>query len=99
MPDGAPSWTLENFIDRFDAWVERESPRDDVRVVVMDWILTRHDDPYQGMRREAGFQNYWFGSVPDSQDGSGNMVTCAYWINESDRIVSCDIFGTLSLPI
>jgi hypothetical protein len=90
---------LENFLERFDAWVELESPTDDLRCIVMAWILTRDDDPYQGVRRETGFPNLWFGPVPNSYDGSGHVVTCSYWIKESSRTVRCDNFGTLSLPL
>lgn len=99
MPSGALCWTLENFIERFDAWAELESPKADLRFIVMSWILTRYDDPYQGVRREVGFPNLWFGPIPNSQDGSGHVVTCAYYIKESSRTVCCDIFGTLSLPL
>ncbi|MGH3426050.1 MAG: hypothetical protein ACRDQZ_00490, partial [Mycobacteriales bacterium] len=86
-------------LERFDAWVELESPTDDLRCVVMAWIMTREDDPYQGVRREAGFPNLWSGPVPDSCDRSGHVVVCSYWIKESSRAVCCAIFGTLSLPL
>lgn len=100
MPSGVRPWTLDQFIERFDAWVELESPTDDLRCIVMDWILTRDDDPYQGARREKGFPNLWVGRVPNSNDGSGNVVVCSYcWIKESSRTVCCDNFGTLSLPL
>jgi hypothetical protein len=61
--------------------------------------MTRYDDPYQGVRREKGFPNLWFGAIPDSADGDGNVVACAYWIAESNRVVRCDSFATLSLPL
>ncbi|MGH3764225.1 MAG: hypothetical protein ACRDS0_23060 [Pseudonocardiaceae bacterium] len=99
MPNGLHPWALESFLERFDSWVELESPKDDLRYVVMTWILTRYDDPYQGVRREEGFENLWFGAVPKSDDGAGNVVVCSYWIKESTRIVRCDNFGTLSLPL
>ena len=63
------------------------------------WILTRDDDPYQAVRWETDFPNLWFGRIPNSHDGSGHVVTCSYWIEESSRIVRCDNFGTLSLPL
>lgn len=40
-------WTLDRFLDEFDLWAERERPGPDLRVVVVDWILTRQDDPYR----------------------------------------------------
>lgn len=99
MPSGVRPWVLDKFLERFDAWVEREAPTDDLRVIVMDWILTRDDDPYQGVRREEGIPNLWFGRIPNSHDGSGHVVVCSYWIKESSRTVCCDNFGTLSLPL
>jgi hypothetical protein len=99
VSSGVRPWTLEKFLERFDSWVERESPTDDLRVIVMDWILTRDDDPYQGVRREEGIPNLWFGRVPNSYDGSGHVVVCSYWIKEVTRTVCCDNFGSLSLPL
>ena len=66
MPIGANPWKLENFAERFDAWADLESPDGDLRCVVMAWVLTRGDDPYEGVRREPDFENLWFGEVPDS---------------------------------
>ena len=43
----------------------------DLRFLVTEWILTRAADPYQGVRREAGFDNLWFGAVPRSGHGDG----------------------------
>jgi hypothetical protein len=99
VPNGANPWKLENFAERFDAWADLESPDGDLRCVVMAWVLTRGDDPYEGVRREPDFENLWFGAVPDSQHGSGHVVTCSYWIREASHTVYCDNFGTLSLPL
>jgi hypothetical protein len=88
-----PAWRLADFLDRFDDWAERENPSDDVRVVVIAWIMSRLDDPYQGVRREPDFDNLWYGVVPMSQDGAGSVVVCAYWIDESTRTVRCHDFG------
>jgi hypothetical protein len=93
-----PSWRLEGFLERFDAWAELELPNDDLRFLVMEWILSRSDDPYKGVRREKGFDNLWFGPIPRTAHGKGMVVTCSYWIFESTRTVSCDTFGTLSPP-
>jgi hypothetical protein len=98
VPDGVQPWALENFIERFDAWVGLESSSDDLRFVVLEWIFTRRDDPYQGVKWKTGFDNLWFGQVPNSQGGCGHVVTCSYWIQESNRTVRCDNFGTLGLP-
>lgn len=94
-----PAWKLEDFLDRFDAWAEIESPSTDLRLIVTAWIMTRYDDPYRGVRREKGFPNLWFGVVPNSGDGVDRVVACAYWIEESSGTVRCDSFATLSLPL
>jgi hypothetical protein len=92
-------WTLGEFSERFRDWVELESPTDSLRRIVGNWILTRYDDPYQGVQRVEGFPNLWFGQIPNSHDERGCVVTCSYWIEESSRTVRCCIFGTLSLPL
>ncbi|MGH3975205.1 MAG: hypothetical protein ACRDS9_18025, partial [Pseudonocardiaceae bacterium] len=56
---------------------------------VMAWILTRYDDPYQGVRRERDLPNLWFGRVPNSYHGSGQVVICSYWIEEFSHTVRC----------
>lgn len=98
MHSPSPAWILHNFLEALDAWAEREGARDDLPILVTMWIMTRLDDPYQGVRRAEGFDNLWFGVVPDSADGSGAVVTCSYWIEESRRTVTCDSFATLSPP-
>jgi hypothetical protein len=50
------------------------------------------------VRREPGFANLWFAVIPDSQNGSGEMVTCSYWVEVAEHIVRCDNFGTLRPP-
>jgi hypothetical protein len=89
---------LDKFPERFGAWVELESPPDNVRRIVGNWILTRYDDPYQGVQRVEDKPNLWFGQIPNSRDGSGRVVVCSYWIEESSRTVRCDLFGTLRPP-
>lgn len=63
------------------------------------WILTRLEDPYEGLQREGGFPNLWFGRIPGSyQPLDGTVVVCSLWIVESSRSVRCDRIGTLSIP-
>lgn len=97
MPD--PTWNLERFFDRFDAWVALESPRDDLRPHVLEWVMGQREDPYRGVERVAGFDNLWFGQIPDSDDGRGNVVVCSYWIMVQTHTLVCDNFGTLSGPV
>lgn len=99
MPDRLSRWHLESFLEQLDAWAARESPGDDLRLIVTSWIMTRGDDPYRGVSREKGFENLWFGPVPDSDDGAGRVVICSYWIYESGRRVRCNSFATLGWPV
>jgi hypothetical protein len=92
-------WTLEGFLDRLDGWIAQEHPPDNVVLVVTHWLLSRFDDPYLGMQREPGFDNLWFGPVPESEHGQGQVAVCSYWIQESTRTVRCDNIATLNLPV
>jgi hypothetical protein len=94
-----PAWALEGFLERLDAWAEQEDPPADLRLLVTSWIMTRYDDPYQGVQRAEGFDNLWFGPVPETDDGQGHIVVCSYWIEENRRTVRCDSFATLNLPL
>ena len=50
-------------------------------MVVTGWVLSRAETPYSGVRREQGFPNLWWGTIP----GSGHdrkAVVCSYWIEE-----------------
>lgn len=94
-----PEWTLEGFGDRLDEWKDREQPPDDVVIVVTHWALSRFDDPYSGMQREPGFPNLWFGVIPESEHGPGQVVVCSYWVEESTRTVRCDSIATLNMPV
>jgi hypothetical protein len=91
-------WTLANFTEVLERWIERDEPIPGVVVVVGEWIMSRSDDPYQGVRREAGFDNLWWATVPNSEHQE-TAVYCAYWIKEADRLVQCESIATLSLPI
>jgi len=93
------AWQLEGFLERLDAWANQEQPDDDLRLQVTEWILSRFGDPYQGVQREPGFDNLWFGIVPGSLHDADQVVVCSYWIMERDHVVRCDSFATLGLPI
>jgi hypothetical protein len=98
VPEPAP-WKLDGFLDRLDAWAERESPDADLRLHVTGWVMNRHTDPYQGARRERDFPNLWFGVVPGSEDGQGNVVVCLYSVDELEHVVQCVSIATLSWPV
>jgi hypothetical protein len=99
MPDAGRLWELEGFLDRLDAWNKLESPPDSLRRLVTTWIMSRSENPYQGVRREPAFPNLWFGAVPRSEHGPGMIVACSYWIYETQHVVRCDSFASLSLPV
>lgn len=92
-------YQLEDFLKALDEWTELEGPADWIRLSVLNWIFTRQEAPYLGVKRERGFENLWFGPVPQTVDEQGRIVVCTYWINEHDHSVRCDRFATLSLPL
>jgi hypothetical protein len=98
VPSEPERWQLENFIDHLDMWIEREPPSDDLRLTVTAWILTRYDDPYQGVQREPGFDNLWFGEIPRTRHGAGTAVACSYWIYAGRGFIRCNSIATLPLP-
>jgi len=90
---------LERFLERLDLWVADAEPSADLVLIVTAWIQSRMDDPFEGVRRVEGFADLWFGAVPASDDGLGNVVTCCYWVSVSTRTVRCDLFSTSTWPI
>ena len=91
-------WQLEGFSEQLDEWVELEQPEDWLRILVVNWVLGLINDPYQGLRRESGFDNLWFGVVPGSLNND-EAVCCSLWIDEAARRVRCDRIATLGWPI
>ncbi len=100
MPDDQSGrWILADFERHFDEWVEQEAPSQDLRLAVLTWTLTRHEDPYQGVRRQLGFDNLWFGPVPGTDHGDFQVVACSYFIVETEHAVICNSISTLSRPV
>lgn len=69
------------FSDRLDEWTDLEAPDDWQRVLVGNWVLSRIEDPYDGLSRQSGFDNLWFGVVPGSLNADGLAVACSLWIS------------------
>ena len=69
------SYTLENFLEALDLWIEVESPPSELQTAVTAWIFTRFEDPYAGVASEAGFPNLWFGPVPGTAHDGGKVVS------------------------
>lgn len=97
--DSPAGWLLVRFGEHLDLWEKLEAPDLDTRLMVVGWVMTRQDDPYVDVRREAGFQNLWFGRIPGTLDGNSSMVICSYFIFESTKIVRCNSICRLSLPV
>jgi hypothetical protein len=93
------SYALDGFLEKLDEWDDQFLPRDDLRRAALVWLLTLAEHPYKGVKRAAGFDNLWYGAVPNTQHGEGHVVVCNYWIFESERLLRCDSFATLGLPI
>lgn len=97
MPPEPAGWILENAIGALDSWAQREDPSLDLRVIVAEWAHSRYANPYAGLRREPGFDNLWFGPIPDTS-AAGHVVTCTLFIDEHRHVVRFDNFTTLSRP-
>ncbi|MGH4013192.1 MAG: hypothetical protein ACRDSL_04520 [Pseudonocardiaceae bacterium] len=95
---GGEPWKLRLFPERLDSWIALCSPSSELRRIVRTWVVTRYEDPYEGVEREPGFENLWYGRIPNSGDGCGNVVVCSYVIEESTRTVRCNDFTTLPYP-
>ncbi len=93
-------YAVEKFLEKFDEWVDgTQKPNDDLRRAVLAWLFTRPEKPYDGVKRGDGFDNLWYGAVPGTQHGSGQVVVCSYWIYEADHLLRCESFSILSMPI
>jgi hypothetical protein len=99
VPPEPGRWQLESFLDHLDVWIEREQPSDDLRLIVPAWVLTQYEGPYQGVQREPGFENLWFGEIPRTRHDAASAVACSYWIYASTGVVRCNSIATLPLPL
>jgi hypothetical protein len=98
VPEIRRDWKLVAFSERFEDWVTREAPSQDLLIHVGSWIFGRADDPYEGAKRAAGFENLWFIPIPGAYDKAGAIVTCSYWIEETNNIVRCNSIAALNPP-
>lgn len=96
MPDALP-WRFALFVEAVETWIQLEQPGDDLRLIVLNWVMNRHDDPHRGVHREPGFPDLWFGVIP-STSHNGQVVTCAYFIDEQARVVRASAIASLSPP-
>jgi hypothetical protein len=94
----SPSWSLVDFEVRVEEWIENEDPDADLRNVVINWILSRIEDPYADARREPGFENLWYSVIPGSIHPGPMVVVCSYFVLETTRTVRCDQIASLAYP-
>lgn len=73
-------WRILDLDRLLDTWTERDDPPTEVQVSVDLWMMSRMDDPYAEMLRDANFPNLWHCVVPATSQG-GTAVACAYEID------------------
>ena len=95
-----PFWEAIGFQDRLQAWIERESPDDDLLRSVGEWIERQTlVDPFRGVRRYTEIAaNFWWGRIPGTVRGT-TAVFGFYWIDEDLRQIRCDSIATLNEPV
>jgi hypothetical protein len=94
------SWRLDDssFQERLKLWRNLEDPDAEVLAMVEEWIPTRKLNPFQGARIEREEDDLWFAHIPGSMRG-GSVVVCSFRVSRDEKLVRCDLFGTLSWPI
>ena len=92
-------YELVGFVPCLDDWIALEGPPNAMVQTVTEWIFTRFERPYDGVRRAEGFDNLWYVVVPGTEDDDGQVVVCSYFVIERGHRVQCSSFATLSLPI
>ncbi len=97
MTGDEPAWAIAGLVEALNSWAQRESPGPDLRRTVARWAFNQHEDPYQGVSRQPGFPNLYFGEVPGTR-AEGAAVSCTYWIEAATHTVKWDNFTTLNLP-
>jgi hypothetical protein len=48
-------WQILGTEDCLNRWQDREKPSTDLSFLVAEWLVSKMDDPYQGMRRIPEF--------------------------------------------
>lgn len=98
MPESSALWRLDGFEYHLDIWIDLEKPEQELINGVLAWVISRADDPYQGVAREPGFDNLWHGRVPRTSYG-GTTVVCSYFVFARERSVRCNSIATLNRPV
>lgn len=95
-------WNLVGFDDWLDIWINTCAPDQDTRHQVGSWLLTRIEDPFDGMAlvgvtEGLGHPDLWGGWVPDTTWGDQG-VYCSYLILKQTGTVRCNSIMTLPWP-
>ena len=93
------SWTLDRLPERLQWWESQFNPSTDLVILVLAWVMGLKDDPFPREVRRTDFADQWFGAVPNSGDGQGNVVTCSYWVDHDTRTIRFDMFSTSTWPV
>jgi hypothetical protein len=96
-------WNLTDFETHIELWQQICDPPVEDRLAVANWLLSRLEDPYEGMRHEgvdadgAGHPNLWSGVVPGTyRDGAAVLVSVM--IFERVGTVRCNSIMTQGWP-
>jgi hypothetical protein len=97
MTEVERAWNIVGLVEALNAWVAREHPSEHLRKAVGRWAFQQHEDPYQGVHRQPGFPNLYFGEVAGTRH-KGAALSCTYFIEVTTHSVKWDNFTTLNLP-
>ena len=90
---------LDGFLTRFDDWVDRDDPTQDVQLAVMSWIHRLQARPHRGADRRLDLGIlWWFAEIPET-DVDGHVTMCLFQIDEVAQLVTCDQIASLRRPI
>lgn len=91
-------WQLEDFAEKIDEWIKLESPSQDIINEVLSWVFTRQETPVKGLKLQEGFDDLWFGPVPATVRGD-TVVCCSCFVDTREKVVRCERFATLGMPV
>ena len=91
-------WELEDFLLKFDRWVERDRPSPDWSLAVMLWIHQRQIDPFGGATYEQ-HTDTWFAIVGDASDE--RFATCVNYLvtDRAGQRIRCSEIAPLRKPV
>ncbi len=93
------TWEFSDFHERYNEWVDEETPDDEFRFWVMAWLFRLQDDPTTdaSLAPELGHP-WWFAKIPNAENET-HAVVCLYSIAIDGDEVRCSGFSTLQKPI